>query len=66
MKKLLLFAIGLFLTGCVTREMSSVDTRDSFSKFVDNYYEEYFKLNPLEATTIADNRYRLKSGWNAG
>lgn len=30
---------------------------DTFDKFTDRYYEEFLKLNPLEATQIADNRY---------
>ena len=57
MKNLLIIATGLFLAGCVTREMSTVGPRDAFSKFTDQYYEEYLKLHPLEATRIADNRY---------
>ena len=57
MKNLLFTAIGLFLAGCVAREMSSVPGKDNFNKFTDRYYEEYLKLNPIEATMIADNRY---------
>ena len=58
MKNILLMASALFLTSCVTREMSgSSASPASFDKFLDGYYEEYLKLNPLEATQIADNRY---------
>jgi uncharacterized protein (DUF885 family) len=58
MKKILLFAITFSLASCVTREMSTVSSPENrFDKMVDNYYEEYLKLKPLEATTIADNRY---------
>jgi uncharacterized protein (DUF885 family) len=58
MKNILLMASALFLTSCVTREMSGPTVSPaSFDKFLDGYYEEYLKLNPLEATQIADNRY---------
>ena len=48
---------SMIAIGCGTREMSAVVPEESFSKFVDHYYEDYLKLNPLEATLIADNRY---------
>ena len=58
MKNLVLLSACLALAGCATREMSNVHTSaDAFDAFVDRYYEEYLKLNPLEATQIADNRY---------
>jgi uncharacterized protein (DUF885 family) len=57
MKNLLFIATMLLLASCVTREMSTVAHQDSFSKFVDQYYEDYLKLDPLEATQIGDNRY---------
>lgn len=53
----MIMALGLVLGSCATREMSTVPHQDSFSKFVDKYYEEYLKLDPLEATQIGDNRY---------
>ncbi|HET7180362.1 MAG TPA: DUF885 family protein, partial [Chryseosolibacter sp.] len=58
MKKIALMACGLLLAACVTREMTNTSTdREAFDKFLDRYYEEYLKFNPLEATQIADNRY---------
>ena len=57
MRNTLIMALGLVLGSCATREMSTVPHQDSFSKFVDKYYEEYLKLDPLEATQIGDNRY---------
>lgn len=58
MKNMLLLASGLLLASCVTREMTNASTSpDAFDKFLDRYYEEYLRLNPLEATQIADNRY---------
>ncbi|HEU5147877.1 MAG TPA: DUF885 domain-containing protein [Chryseosolibacter sp.] len=59
MKKLLFFGvlIVIVVSSCATREMSAVTHEDSFAKFTDQYYEEYLKLNPIEATQIADNRY---------
>ena len=47
----------LLAISCATREMSTVAPDNTFDKFTDRYYEEYLKLNPLEATQIADNRY---------
>src|SRR5690242_8959092 len=57
MKKLSSVALGLLLVGCATREMSTVAPHELFDRYVDRYYEEYLKLNPLEATQIADTRY---------
>lgn len=53
------FLIGLlFLAGsCATREMTNVPYENSFSKFLDRYYEDYLALVPLEATRIGDNRF---------
>ena len=59
-------ATALFLTSCSTREMSTVPHQDAFSKFTDQYYEEYLKLDPLEATQIADNRYNDQLPINIG
>ncbi len=56
--KILLFAtLAVIAISCATREMATVSPQDLFNKFTDRYYEEYLKLNPLEATQIADNRY---------
>ena len=49
--------MALVLGSCATREMSTAPHRDSFSKFTDQFYEEYLELNPFEATRIGDNRY---------
>ena len=57
MKKIVSIAIALLVVGCATREMSTRVQEDDFNKFTDTYYEEFLKLNPLEATQIADNRY---------
>jgi uncharacterized protein (DUF885 family) len=57
MKRAKLILIGALLAGCATREMSSVPEENLFNQFTDRYYEEFLKLNPLEATQIADNRY---------
>jgi uncharacterized protein (DUF885 family) len=57
MKYLLYLAIGLFVMGCATREMSTVTHPDAFGKFIDRYYEEYLRFNPLDATQMADNRF---------
>jgi uncharacterized protein (DUF885 family) len=57
MKKVKLILLGALLTGCATREMSSVPEENLFNQFTDRYYEAFLKLNPLEATQIADNRY---------
>ncbi len=58
MKNVLLLSACLVLASCVTREMPNASaSRDSFDNFVDRYYEGYLKLNPLEATQIADKRY---------
>lgn len=57
MKKLILIASCAIAAGCVTREMTTVSSEDAFDEFVDNYYEDYLKLDPLEATMIGDNRY---------
>lgn len=53
----MILAIGVFLAGCATREMATAPANDVFNTFIDRYYEEYLRLNPLEATVIADNRY---------
>ena len=57
MKNFPFVAICLALACCTTREMSTVNPGDSFNSFTDRYYEEFLKLNPLEATQIADYRY---------
>lgn len=44
-------------SSCATREMSTVTHDNLFSKFLDEYYEDYLRLDPLEATRIADDRY---------
>lgn len=57
MKKSVHALLMLLAISCTTREMSTVTPEDAFSKFTDQYYEEYLRFNPLEATQIADNRY---------
>ena len=57
MKNSLLLVIAVFVAGCATREMSTAPHGDAFSKFTDRYYEDYLRLDPLEATQIGDNRY---------
>lgn len=52
-----MFFFALGFAACTTQEMASVAHRDAFDKFLDQYYEEYLQLNPLEATRIADYRY---------
>lgn len=56
MRKLLVF-LSVGLAACTTQEMSSVVHTDAFDKLLDQYYEDYLRLNPLEATRIADYRY---------
>ena len=36
---------------------SPSETNKSLTKFFDDYYEEYLKMNPLQATSQGDNRY---------
>lgn len=61
MKKLLYSAVAVIIvSSCATREMSTVTPENAFSKFTNQYYERYLKLNPMEATQIADNRYNDK------
>jgi uncharacterized protein (DUF885 family) len=57
MKKIMMLTAGIFLAGCVNREMTNAPKDNSFDRLVDRYYEDYLLLNPLEATVIADNRY---------
>jgi uncharacterized protein (DUF885 family) len=57
MKKIIIPGILVLLAGCATKEMSTLSREDAFDRFVENYYEEYLKLDPLEATMIADKRY---------
>ena len=58
MEKLFYFAVVVIIaSSCATREMSTVTPENAFSKLTDEYYEAYLKLNPMEATQIADNRY---------
>ncbi|WP_299763321.1 DUF885 domain-containing protein [uncultured Dokdonia sp.] len=40
-----------------TSETSTETTRVAFGDFLDTYYEEGLKLNPLSATMTGDNRY---------
>jgi len=56
MKKLIF--VGLItIIGCTLKETATVDTKSDFDRLLDNYYEGYLKLNPLEATQINDPRY---------
>jgi uncharacterized protein (DUF885 family) len=57
MKKLILLALVTTLFSCAQKEMMKKDSGPAFNQLLDNYYEEYLKLNPLEATQINDNRY---------
>jgi uncharacterized protein (DUF885 family) len=57
MKKFVIPGIIFLLAGCATKERSTASKEDAFNTFVDNYYEAYLKLKPLEATVIADKRY---------
>lgn len=58
MKNLMIIASVSSLAGCVTGQLPSVSSPGkSFDKFVDRYYEEYLKLNPLEATQIGNPSY---------
>ncbi|HYC87303.1 MAG TPA: DUF885 domain-containing protein [Chryseosolibacter sp.] len=55
MKKIVFVCV--ILVGCAQKEMLTVDTKQNFDRLLDNYYEDYLKLNPLEATQINDPRY---------
>ena len=57
MKKILSVIVCILAMGCATREMSTLAPGTSFDQFTERYYEEFLRLNPLEATQIADNRY---------
>lgn len=57
MNKFFLLVFIILMSGCATREISKMSPEDPFDSFVDNYYEAYLKMNPLEATMIADKRY---------
>lgn len=57
MKKIFLVSIIAMLCGCSQKEVTKAEGIHAFSKMLDNYYEEYLKFNPLEATQINDNRY---------
>jgi uncharacterized protein (DUF885 family) len=57
MKKLLLLFIVLSTIGCSQKEVTTEGSERSFNKMLDNYYEDYLKFNPLEATQISDTRY---------
>lgn len=57
MKNKLLIGLAFLFGSCATREMTNVPYENSFSKFLDRYYEDYLALDPLEATQIGDNRF---------
>ena len=57
MKIVLSVMVCLLAMGCATREMSTQSPGAPFDQFTERYYEEFLRLNPLEATQIADNRY---------
>jgi len=60
MKKILITALSLaVLAGCARKEESrpAAEKTRSLSSMLDNYYEEYLKRNPIEATMINDSRY---------
>jgi len=47
-------SIVLYIHGCQHHNM---ETQLSFSAFLQDYYEEYLRLNPLSATSAGDHRY---------
>ncbi len=57
MKKYYVLVFAALLSACATREISTSTSADPFDSFVDHYYESFLKMNPLEATMIADKRY---------
>jgi uncharacterized protein (DUF885 family) len=57
MQKLAGLAIILIVVGCAQKEVTRQASVPSFNSFVDHYYEEYLRFNPLEATQINDKRY---------
>src|SRR3954466_12753766 len=57
MKKIIFLTVVAALSGCAQKEAMKTDTKKGFSTMLDNYYEEYLKLNPFEATQLNDPRY---------
>jgi uncharacterized protein (DUF885 family) len=57
MKNLLILLVGLALLGCAHKEPTKPIVKKSLNPMLDFYYEDYIKLNPLEATQINDKRY---------
>jgi len=62
MKKIVLYSILLSLTfiSCkkeLKENKDTINVSEAFSKLLDNYNEENFKLFPLNATFAGDNRY---------
>jgi uncharacterized protein (DUF885 family) len=57
MKHLLTLLTGLALASCTHTESAKPVARKSFANMLEYYYEDFLKLNPLEATQIDDKRY---------
>lgn len=57
MYKLFAATLAVLFVACSQKEEKNIIPNQSFNKMLDNYYEDYLKLNPLEATQINDFRY---------
>jgi uncharacterized protein (DUF885 family) len=58
MQKFVWVLLIVAMTACNKREeVKQEKEKKSFNEMLDHYYEEQLKLNPLEATQIADKRY---------
>jgi uncharacterized protein (DUF885 family) len=58
MKKIMILAIAAMFASCAQKEaVKTAPSKEAFGRMLDNYYEEFLKLNPLEATIINDSRY---------
>lgn len=57
MKRISIFLLAAAMYGCAQKEAMKTNDSNAFSKMLENYYEDYLKLNPFEATIIADPRY---------
>ena len=62
MKKVLFlgFCFFLVLSACKKNEKKTVQNNPELYKIAENYYEEYLKFHPLEATAQGDNRYNAE------
>ncbi|MBT1704707.1 DUF885 domain-containing protein [Chryseosolibacter indicus] len=57
MYRLSIVVLAILFLACSQKEEKKTVTNQSFNNLLDLYYEDYLKLNPLEATQINDFRY---------